>query len=219
MVTEMDFLLPLHEGPDDPRFLVTGVGAAAAGVLADAIARTRPASVLAVGLAGGLDPLLHHGDLVVGARFLAAGNGERFEPEPGLAALAAQSLREAHLPFVSAPIYTVDEPLLTQAAKAVAFGRTGAAAVDMETHHFARVAAEAAVPFVTVRAIADAAGDAVPPYLAGLGVADRRTRVRTVISRVARHPGDVAAVVALARAVRLAGPRLRTFVEAYLRGS
>lgn len=220
MATEMDFLRPLEDTHRDrARFLVTGVGEAAAPVLARSIAEVMPASILGVGFAGGLDPLLHAGDLVVATRFLASDEQPALEADHTLAALLIDRLRIATLPFVTGAILTVEEPLLTVAAKAVAFGRSLAVAVDMETNHLAHVAAEAGIPFVAARAVVDSAGDPVPAYLAALATADRRTRVRTVVSQAVRRPRDVAVIAALAKAVRIAGPRLHTMVEGYLDGA
>jgi hypothetical protein len=50
--------------------------------------------------------------------------------------------------------------------KAAAFARTGALAIDMESHHVARAAAERGLPFIAVRAVSDQADEALPAIMA-----------------------------------------------------
>jgi adenosylhomocysteine nucleosidase len=57
-------------------------------------------------------------------------------------------------------------------------GRTGAAAVDMESAAVARAAAEAGLPCVAIRAIADGADDDLPRGIESLVTRDGRTRFR-----------------------------------------
>jgi adenosylhomocysteine nucleosidase len=111
------------------------------------------------GLAGALDARVAPGTVVVPRRVLIFG-GEPFAVDTGLhsslAALAGDFVVE-HGDLVSVPA-----ALESPAAKHAAAAATGAVAVDMESAAIGTVAARAGVPFVVLRAIVDAAGDALP---------------------------------------------------------
>lgn len=105
--------------------------------------------LVSFGIAGGLDPALPPGTLVVATEVI--GDGERF---PAQAWGCGKALRGA--------IAGSGHPLASPAAKARLYAATRAVAVDMESLAVARVAAEAGVPFMALRAIADPADRAVP---------------------------------------------------------
>ncbi|HEY1874708.1 MAG TPA: hypothetical protein VGG67_09930, partial [Steroidobacteraceae bacterium] len=106
------------------------------------------------------------------------------------------------------------EPLGSTAAKALAFRQTGAVAVDMESFAIAEVAAAERVPFLAVRAIVDTAHDVVPEVAlsatragqAGLGMG-------RVLAALARTPGQLPALIRLARGYRTASRALSAVVE------
>ncbi|MEX1204149.1 MAG: hypothetical protein WEB85_02750 [Dongiaceae bacterium] len=174
-------------------------------------------ALLSFGLAGGLDPSLPSGYLVVAECVIAGGRRiavdaawrERVAAEPRLG------------PRVVAALAGSDRPVLSVAAKRALFAATGAAAVDMESHAVAAAAAAAGVPFLALRAIADPAGRAVPAAaLAGLD-AEGRVRAGAILAELMRAPGLIPAFAALAldaararaalrRAVAL-GPDFRAF--------
>jgi hypothetical protein len=84
------------------------------------------------------------------------------------------------------------------------FHETGAVAVDMESHTAARVAVRHGLPFVALRAIADPASRHVPASaIAGLRP-DGRTDVTAVLGSLLRHPGDLPALIHVARDTAMA---------------
>jgi hypothetical protein len=62
-----------------------------------------------------------------------------------------------------APIAGVDEPVTKAKARAALAARTGAMAVDMESHRVAELAAARGLPVVALRVVIDAAHRRVPP--------------------------------------------------------
>lgn len=160
--------------------------------------------LVSLGLAGGLDPTLRPGDLVIGSAVVVASEAAcRAETAVDWRDRAATALRET-TPCVIAPIAGSDTPVATAAAKAALFAATRAVAVDMESHGVARAAGEAGRPVVVVRAIADPADRAIP-WSAMAGMApDGSLRPAAVLGRLLLRPWEVPALARLARDSRAA---------------
>lgn len=138
-------------------------------------------AVLLAGLAGGLDPSLAVGDLILDAPDAEGGVGLR-----------------------RGAIHTAAGIVSTPTAKARLFARTGAAAVDMEGLAARSFAKNLNLPFLHLRAISDAATDALDPALLGWVDPFGRPRPLAAAAGLLRDPRRVAGVVRLARASGLA---------------
>ena len=116
--------------------------------------------VISFGVAGGLDPSLKSGDVVVATEVLAGDT--RFLA--GLALneemIARATLRRRRV--VRGGLAGVERVIAATACKAALHSETGAAAVDMESHIAAAYAAEAGLPFAALRVISDPASRALP---------------------------------------------------------
>lgn len=190
------------------------IGASAAAALTAALEQHRPGALLLAGYAGGLDPALAPGTLV-----LAGGHRHASELVASSAALldlADRSARHRGIPHRTGAVLTVDQPLTSPDAKASASAATGAAAVDMEGFWLARTAAAAGVPFVAVRAISDGAADVIPDYVAAAANAGLAGQLRRIAPGVARRPADAVALARLAVQARAASRNLARFVAAFL---
>ena len=139
-------------------WVVGGAGCAAASRAAALLADGhRPRHLVSAGFAGGLDPALPRGALVVPSRVLREGEAE----------LATLPVRCPGATSGGA-IVTVDAVVTTVAAKRALAAATGAALVNMETWAVARVAAAAGIPCVSLRVVSDAAVDELPADIARL---------------------------------------------------
>ena len=108
--------------------------------------------VVSAGFAGGLDPKLRRGDIVVADRILDE-SGRQCSID--LAALPPAATGSAHVGC----LLTVDR-IICSAAKKRALGKKhGALAADMETMAVAEVCRRRETPFLAVRVISDAADD------------------------------------------------------------
>jgi nucleoside phosphorylase len=125
------------------------------------------------------------------------------------------------IPAAGVLIAGADSVLLDPAAKAALRARTGAAAVDMESHRVAAVAAGAGLACLGVRAISDPADRALPALAADALGPDGRPRTGAVIGGLLRRPGDLPALLAAGRDSRAALAALRgvadTVIGALLR--
>jgi nucleoside phosphorylase len=181
--------------------------------------------IVSFGLAGGLDPILRPGDLVLGDavvlpeagliaadsdwchRWLARAHADAAAsvaalrtafPAPGLLRRGEGLALPGDLRLFVGRIAGSDSAVATPDAKRRLSVLTGAIAVDMESHGVAAAAQAAGVPFLVLRAVADPAERPVPPLaMAGLG-ADGRLRPWPVLAALARRPGTVPALLRLA---------------------
>jgi adenosylhomocysteine nucleosidase len=192
---------------DGTLLIVSGVGPAAAALGARRLLAAGARALLSWGLAGGLDPALEAGTLVL--------PGEVISPE-GRVLLTSAAWRErvsqaiaARHAACSGRLLTCREPLSSTAAKALAFRQTGAIAVDMESSAVAEVASAGRAPFLIVRAIVDTAHDAVPEVALSLTRAGQdRLQVGRLLGALVRTPGDLPALIRLARRYRTASQAL-----------
>jgi hypothetical protein len=99
----------------------------------------------------------------------------------------------------SGAILGLDRMVLSTAEKAALHARTGAVAVDMESHRVAVAAAAAGLPVLAVRAIGDPAGRALPALAARALGEDGRPRIGPVVAGLLRRPGDLAALLRVRR--------------------
>lgn len=148
--------------------------------------------IVSFGVAGGLIAGLCPGDWVVASSI--------HEEQSSLATDAAWSRRllEAIPEASHAPILGVDSPVAEPATKRALHRATGAAAVDMESHVVARIAAAHGLAFAAVRVIVDPAHRAIPPAaVLGMGQ-NARADVRAVLREIAARPSQLPPLLRLA---------------------
>ena len=165
--------------------LVAGLGAAviSGGGQAE-VTRAKIASLIAqgvtglvsFGIAGGLDPALPVGALVI-SETVFDGTGYRYL---GAATWCEQACAAAP-GAIRGPVYASDAIVDSVALKDQIFRHLKTVAADMESHHVARAAARHGLPFLVIRAVADTAAEALPAAF-GAGVdADGGTRIGPIL--------------------------------------
>ena len=170
---------------------VSGAEAARARSAARELAAGHPSVLVSFGLAGGLDPALTPGALVVPAAVIMA-DGRALAAAPGWCAAIRQDLRFSPS---EGDVAASGLPVTTAAAKARLYAASGAAIVDMESAAVAEAAVAAGIPFLVIRAVCDPATRSVPEALTQLIGPAGRLRPAGIPGLVAHLP----AAVALAR--------------------
>jgi len=172
-------------------------------VALDAAVQSGVSGIISFGVAGGLAR-----GLVAGAWVAAAAvktGQERFPTDPAW----TQSLLHRLPDAVRADILGMDTLVADPEQKESLYARTGAAAVDMESHIAARIAAVHQIAFVACRVIIDPAHRPLPPAaLVGLhpdGTIDAGAVFRSAV----REPGQLPALVRTALDARVARAALR----------
>jgi hopanoid-associated phosphorylase len=164
-------------------------------------------AVLSFGLAGGLDPALRPGDVVVATETIA--DEGRWPADRPLAVRLMERLAAGGLRPVMAAIAGSDLVVANERTKSEIHRASGAAAVDMESHVAAAYAAAAGVPFAALRVVCDPAARSLPPLAAQALRADGGIDFQGVLRSLARQPGQLPALLRLAADARAAFAALR----------
>ncbi|MEO1658718.1 MAG: hypothetical protein AAFR65_13470 [Pseudomonadota bacterium] len=142
--------------------------------------------LVSVGLAGALMPHLQPGDLVLPSMVITA-DGIAYKT----LALHSSAAKAGSVLFGS------DEVITTAAAKAKIAQTFDAAVVDMESHAVARAALEKSIRFSVIRAVADGAGQALPPSTEGAVRADGSVDTFQTLAKLLKRPGDLPGLIAV----------------------
>jgi adenosylhomocysteine nucleosidase len=146
-------------------------------------------ALVSFGLAGGLDPALRSGTVVIPSVVLS--EGETFRADAMLAKRFGGLTRHTMLAGSAIAVDAV--------AKRHLHAASGAHAIDLESGPVARVAAAHGLPFVVVRAICDPADRHLPP--AALIALDSKGGIGfgAVLHSILAQPWQIPGLLALAR--------------------
>jgi hopanoid-associated phosphorylase len=206
MVTGLAKEMRIARGPG---FRVIASGGAPERLRRALAARVEPGcrAVLSFGIAGGLDPKLAPGDVVIATGVVA--DGRRWPAHAAFAEGLASSLISGGITTRLADIAGVDEPVLDAATKASMRSRTGAAAVDMESHVASDFARRHGLIFTALRIICDPAARTLPPLVAQAFRADGSIDHLAMLSGLLRRPAQLPALTRLAAEARTSFRALR----------
>lgn len=205
VVTGLEAEARLLRARADPRnLLVAAAPGAAAGDATTRLIGAGATALLSFGLAGGLDPHLAPGRLIV-AEAIA---GPR-RTGPADAAWRRRAVAAIGGETAVGRIAGRDAPCATSADKATLFAATGALAVDTESHAVAEVAEAHGLPFLAIRAVADPAWRALPKCALTAIRADGSLHVGALLRELAGRPADLGSLWLLARDYRAAMAALR----------
>jgi adenosylhomocysteine nucleosidase len=198
---------------DGTLLAVSGMGSILASAAARRLVDAGALALLSFGFAGGLDPTLSAGSVVLPTEIIS-GDGARF--------LTVEEWREQlrlaiakQRPVTTGKLLSSRQPIGSVADKARAFRETGAAAVDMESLAVAEVAAAHRVPFVAVRVIVDTAADALPRAIMAASRGGQ-LNIRRFIGGLAAAPLELIALISLSQRYRLATRSLSAVARAGL---
>jgi adenosylhomocysteine nucleosidase len=201
-------------GMEDERAIAAGdgievvVGSANAKVLRERLAKvdtTKIGAIYSFGVAGGLDPALQPGELLLSTRVVAQGVdaqresiGDDWTADPNLIAalqanaqqMALAKLREAV--FLGSDFEARENP---HANSAILRDISGAAIIDNESHIAAEFAHRLRTPFVAVRAVSDSVGRTLPPAALIALDADGSPNGAAIAKSLLRQPQQIPALI------------------------
>jgi hopanoid-associated phosphorylase len=149
--------------------------------------------VISFGVAGGLDPSLKTGDVVVATEVMAG--DARWLAGLSLTEDQIASIALGRRRVVRGLLAGVEEVVAASTCKAALHSETGAAAVDMESHIAAAYAAEADIPFAALRVISDPAHRALPVVARKAIKPNGDLDLLRIMGSVVRNPRTLRALV------------------------
>jgi adenosylhomocysteine nucleosidase len=162
-------------------------------------------ALMSFGLAGGLNPAVSAGAVVIPAEVRGADT---------LACDLAWTKRLAALMETTPSLLAHAAAVLTSAqAKADLFAATGAAAADMESYGIAEVASIHGLPFAALRVVADTAADAIPSAALKAMTDDGRLRPGAAALGALMRPWQIPELVRLGRRTAVAMSKLETLAR------
>jgi len=176
--------------------------------LLDALTPTRYRGVISFGVSGALDPALEPGDIVVATEITS--DAGAWPVAAMLSGAVTDCLRGgAGRPAARAALVGVNAPVIEATNKAELWKRTGAAAVDMESHVAANFAVAAGLPVCALRVISDPAARNLPPVAARALRPDGRVDLAAVFAGLAGNPKQIPLLIQAGRDARIAFSALR----------
>lgn len=195
-----------------------GVGERRAEVACHQLLAAGATALVSWGVAAGLDPTLAPGALVVTAQVVTGDTNGTATAVPTTSVSQRWAERvvarlHARTLVSTGPIAHADRILATKDAKRD-LARTGAVAADMETRGIATVAESKGVPWIAVRAIADASNVALPAAVFSAVDESGRVLPGRLLAALVRHPSQLVMLPPLARGFGAALRALRSVVDA-----
>lgn len=191
--------------------IVSGTGPDHARLAAHRLIDQGASALVSWGCAGALDPRLNPGNLIIPEHVRGA-DGEILpvdtEWRSRLVQFLASSLLVLGGTLAESP-HLVPSPSEKQAL----FAATGAIATDMESAAIARTAAEASLPFLAIRAIADSAVMTLPEAVIAALTPRGSARLGKLLGYSLRHPAQFIELARLGRAFGAAMATLRQVRE------
>lgn len=149
-------------------------------------------AVISFGLAGGLDPALRPGDVLIADDIVAGAKTWRANHD---LASAHHSALSPHQKVLRCRFAGADATVMNAGAKTALRVATNASAVDMETHIAAEFAERAKLPWGALRAVCDPASRALP-QLATAGLKpDGGIDFAATLKSLARDPLQIPALI------------------------
>lgn len=163
-------------------------------------ATKRAQCLVSFGVAGGLAPHLRPGRVILSADII--GDDRRWRPDERFQRRVSEFARR--IGAIEGPVLGSRVILSTEEGKRRAWRDTGALAVDLESAIVARAAEAAGLPFLVLRTIADPATRRLPPAALIPLAENGAPAFARVLGEVLRRPGQIGALLGLARDTRQA---------------
>lgn len=195
------------------RVACAGADAARARRLAEDLVAAGARALVSFGVAGGLDPALGPGDVVLPETVVAPG-GAALATDAAWRSRLLEAAEVEGLELRGGGLAGSDRAVATVSGKRALFAASGALAVDMESHAVALAAQAAGVPLVVIRAVIDPADRALPKAVLGSIAPNGRARTGLVTVRLMLRPWETPRVHRLRRDMAVALGALRTLTAA-----
>jgi hopanoid-associated phosphorylase len=184
------------------RVICSGDGHNLAATLTHAVAQGC-GGLISFGVAGGLDPQLKPGTCIIGSEVITERGRMPTDHQ------WSQRLLQALPDPVHGALVGVGAPVADAHSKRALHLKTGAVAVDMESHVVADVAATHGLPMAAIRVITDPAKRSIPNVALAAMRPNGTVDVLAVMRSLLQKPRDVVALMQIALDARAARATLR----------
>jgi adenosylhomocysteine nucleosidase len=147
--------------------------------------------LLSLGIAGGLEPGLPVGAMIIGSQVISADS--KWTCDPAWVSVLMRTFPEAHC----GPIWGSETIVATAREKRAVYEKSRCLAVDMESQCAAQIAAEAGVPLGVVRVVCDSADVEVPSVVMAVIAEDGSIDARKALWHLARHPPQIPSLIVI----------------------
>lgn len=161
--------------------------------LTAALAGADISGIISIGIAGGLSPDVRPGSIVAGTAVIAA--GERFETDADWQQRLLRAIPNCRPGLIAGS----DRVIAHRPEKTDLYERTGAIAVDMESHIAAAAAQARQIPFAVLRVVCDPGDRTVPPAALVAMKPDGSVDTKAVLRSVMAAPQQLLSLGYLAR--------------------
>ena len=197
---------------------VVGIGPRRAGAaMGDVLAKgkRKPQGVLMLGVAGAVEPGMETGELVLANRYVMDSGDEPARaaaPDQAMLELAEAAAADVRMPANRSDSLTVNHLIAEGWEREQLRQKYSVGSVNMEDYTVAAAAAEAGVPFLSVRVILDTAEQKLPGYLPRLS-GDRNA----ILTEVMLKPWRIPTLRRLKAQMELCQGVLSSFAMSYLK--
>jgi hopanoid-associated phosphorylase len=153
--------------------------------------------IVSFGVAGGLNPALKTGDIVIASRIVTA--KRQWATDSALTEDIVALPTKRGRSIVHGVLAGVEEVVTGQIGKEALRATTGADAVDMESHIAARYAEYNGLPFAAVRVVSDPSHRALPQITMNAIKPNGKVDVWKVMRGVARNPRTIPHLISTGR--------------------
>jgi len=190
----------------DIEVIVGGMGRERAEISARQLVARGVDGLVSWGVAGGLDPALEAGNVVLADSVLQT-DGDVIASDVEWRRRLETKL-DGRVQVATGPLFHSDEVVSSVVEKREIWDQWGAGVVDMETAAIATVAKESGLPWLAVRVVTDTASMSLPPTVTASSGEDGRLRP-SAIARLALSPWIWPDLVRLAGSTRAAARSMR----------
>jgi len=183
----------LIEGARVATVIGGGDAAGLAAQLDSVLPENEVTGVISIGLAGGLSTDLKPGAVVIGSEVVAG--AERYPTDPEWTQRLWRSIPRAKPAIIAGSNVVITH----RPDKTDLYERTGAWAVDMESHIVARAAHRHNRPFAVLRVICDPGDRTLPPAALVSMKPDGSIDIRAILRSVLSHPEQILSLMYLMR--------------------